>query len=421
MPYQTVQDALALLRPGDTIAIGAYFQEPRLFMSQLHQVEQLDQMALWTGNTMLDYPVFHEKQGHFQWYSLFYDRSARTAHPHGLVDYCPSDLHDTGRMMIETKQPNVIVLAVPPMEPDGTYCVSTSLEWEPDCLPGADRIILEVNPALPHTTSALRIPRERAACIYEANVPVPVLRYSAEPTPEEAAIGGYVSQLIHDGDCVQFGLGGTPNAVAAALMDKHDLGIHTEMLGTAMIGLIQAGVITNRRKTLHPGKTVCAFSVGDESVLRFLNDAPDVLFLPSAYTNRPSVIAQNESMVSVNTALQVDLLGQVCSESIGSLQYSGTGGAMDFAFGAHSAPNGRSIIALHSTAKNGIISRISAALAPGSAVSIPRNVVDYVVTEYGIARLRGCTVRQRAAALIAVAHPDHRAELTQKARKMLIM
>lgn len=421
MHDQTVQDALALLRPGDTIAAGAYFHEPQGFLSQLHHAaEQIEDLSLWTANVLQDYPVLAEDCRKLRWLAAFYDRNARAAHLRRQVTYYPVDLHEMGEMMCRSKRPTVFVAAVPPMEPDGTYCISTSLQWEPECVAAADRIILEVNPAIPHTSSPLRIPAERVSCVYQADAPVPVLRYAAAPSPEEAAIGGYVSQLIHDGDCVQFGLGGMPNAVAAALTDKHDLGIHTEMLGNAMVGLIQSGVVTNHRKSLHPGKTVCTFALGDEKVIRFLDNNPDVLFRPAAYTNQPSVISQNEHMVSVNTALQVDLLGQICSEAIGSRQYSGTGGAMDFACGAHSAPGGRSIVALSATAKGGALSRISAALPLGSAVSIPRNIVDYVVTEFGIARLWGCSVRQRVENLIAVAHPDFRAELARDAQKLLL-
>ena len=389
MCTQTLQDALALLRPGDTIATAAYFHEPQAFLAQLHlAAAEIEGLSLWTSNVLGGYPIMGTDCDKIHWLSSFYERKARAAHLKKRVTYYPSDLHATGAMMVEAQRPTVFVAAVPPMEPDGTYCISTSLQWEPECVAAADRIILEVNSAIPHADSPLRIPREQAACIYEVHGPVPVLRYSAEITSEEAAIGGYVSELIHDGDCVQFGLGGMPNAVAAALTDKHDLGIHTEMLGNAMVGLIQSGVVTNRRKRLHPGKTVCTFALGNERVTRFLDNNPDVLFRPAAYTNHPSTIARNENMVSVNTALQVDLLGQVSSETIGSRQYSGTGGALDFAYGAHSAPNGRSIIAISATAKDGALSRISAALPSGSAVSIPRNIVDYVVTEFGIARLR---------------------------------
>ena len=421
MCIQTLQDALALLRPGDTIATAAYFHEPQAFLSHLHlAAAEVADLSLWTSNVLGNYPIMGTECDKIHWLSSFYERKARAAHPKKLVTYYPSDLHATGAMMVEAQKPTVFVAAVPPMEPDGTYCISTSLQWEPECAAAADRIILEVNPAIPHTGSSLRIPRERAACVYEVRDPVPVLRYTAEITPEEAAIGGYVSELIHDGDCVQFGLGGTPGAVAAALTDKHDLGIHTEMLGNAMMNLIRSGAVTNRRKNLHPGKTVCTFSLGDEDALDFLANAPDILFRPAAYTNHPATIARNENMVSVNTALQVDLLGQVSSETIGSRQYSGTGGALDFAYGAHSAPNGRSIIAVSATAKDGSLSRISTALPAGSAVSIPRNIVDYVVTEFGIARLRGCSVRQRVENLIAVAHPDFRAELAREAQKLLL-
>lgn len=421
MCNQTLQDALALLRPGDTIATAAYFHEPQAFLSRLHlAAAEVEDLSIWTANVMGDYPIMGAECDKIHWLSSFYDRKARAAHPKKQVTYYPSDLHVTGAMMVEAKRPTVFVAAVPPMDPDGTYCVSTSLQWESECAAAADRIILEVNPAIPHADSSLRIPRERVTCAYEVHDPLLVLRYTGEITPEEAAIGGYVSELIHDGDCVQFGLGGTPSAVAAALTDKHDLGIHTEMLGNAMINLIRSGAVTNRRKTLHPGKTVCAFFLGDEDAVDFLENTPDVMFRPAAYTNHPATIARNENMVSVNTTLQVDLLGQVSSESIGSRQYSGTGGAMDFAYGAHNAPNGRSIIAVNATAKGGSLSRISAALPVGSAVSIPRNIVDYVVTEFGIARLRNCSVRQRVENLIAVAHPDFRAELAREAQKLLL-
>ena len=421
MDTQTLQNALALLRPGDTIAAAAYFHEPRAFLAELHTAAaQVDNLSLWTSNVLGDYPIMGEACDRIHWLSSFYERHARAAHPRKQVTYYPSDLHATGAMVVEAQKPTVFAAAVPPMEPDGTYCISTSLQWEPECAAAADRIILEVNPAIPRADSPLRIPRERVACAYEVGTPVPVLPYDPRITPEEAAIGGYVSELIHDGDCVQFGLGGTPGAVAAALTGKRDLGIHTEMLGNAMMDLIRSGAVTNRRKSLHPGRTVCTFALGDEDALGFLREHPEVMFRPAAYTNHPGTIAQNENMVSVNTALQIDLLGQVSSETIGSRQYSGTGGALDFAYGAHSAPNGRSVIALSSTAGGGTLSRISRALPLGSAVSIPRNIVDYVVTEFGIAPLRGRSVRQRVENLIAVAHPDFRAELAREAQKMLL-
>lgn len=288
MDTQTLQDALALLRPGDTIAVAAYFHEPRAFLAELHTAAaQVDNLSLWTSNVLGIIPIMGEAFDRIHWLSSFYERHARAAHPRKQVTYYPSDLHATGAMMVEAQKPTVFAAAVPPMEPDGTYCISTSLQWEPECAAAADRIILEVNPAIPCADSPLRIPRERVACAYEAGTPVPVLPYDPRITPEEAAIGGYVSELIHDGDCVQFGLGGTPVPWAAALTGKQDLGIHTEMLGNAMMNLIRSGAVTNRRKSLHPGRTVCTFALGDEDALGFLREHPEVMFRPAAYTNHP--------------------------------------------------------------------------------------------------------------------------------------
>ena len=190
MDTQTLQDALALLRPGDTIAAAAYFHEPRAFLAELHTAAaQVDNLSLWTSNVLGDYPIMGEACDRIHWLSSFYERHARAAHPRKQVTYYPSDLHVTGAMMVEAKRPTVFVAAVPPMDPDGTYCISTSLQWEPECAAAADRIILEVNPAIPRADSPLRIPRERVACAYEVGTPVPVLPYDPRITPEEAAIG----------------------------------------------------------------------------------------------------------------------------------------------------------------------------------------------------------------------------------------
>ena len=200
-------------------------------------------------------------------------------------------------------------------------------------------------------------------------------------------------------------------------MHKHDLGVHTEMITSSMGQLMKAGVITNARKNYNTGKTIGCFAWGDQELYDYIANNPNVVLHPASYTNRPEIIAMNDNMVSVNAIMQMDLTGQICSESIGPKQFSGAGGAFDFAFGATHSKGGKSIIATASTAKNGTISKISAVLPLGSVVTIPRNVTDYVVTEYGIARLTGKTVRQRVDALIAIAHPDFRAELRKDAEK----
>jgi acyl-CoA hydrolase len=257
----------------------------------------------------------------------------------------------------------------------------------------------------------------RADSVYETSYPV------SEETPPRSnevsrRIAAHVASLIRDGDCIQLGIGGIPNAVGKLLLEKNDLGIHTEMLTSTMGELIRAGVVTNRRKTINPGKAIGAFAWGDRALYELLADNPAVEFRRAAYTNDPFVIAQNDNMVSVNTALEIDLTGQICSESIGSRQYTGTGGASDFAYGAYHSRGGRGIIALPSTADDGRISRIAARLTPGAVVSISRNLTDYVVTEFGVARLRDRTVYQRVHDLIEIAHPDFRQELRDQAKAL---
>jgi acyl-CoA hydrolase len=233
----------------------------------------------------------------------------------------------------------------------------------------------------------------------------PVVNSPVYPSnPAQQAIADYAASLIHDGDTIQLGIGGMPDAVAERLMDRHDLGIYTEMLGSAMGKLMQCGAVNNSRKKFYRNRTIAAFCWGSQELYDYIDDNPMVELLPVHYVNDPFNIAKNENMVSVNTALEIDLTGQICSETLNGKQYSGTGGAWDFAYGA----------------KGGTISRIVPQLSPGSVVSIPRNIVDTVVTEYGIAHLRGKSIRQRVEELIAVAHPDFRAELRAQANKLQI-
>ena len=237
------------------------------------------------------------------------------------------------------------------------------------------------------------------------------------PGETDRAIARRVAALIHDGDTIQFGIGRLPEAISDALMENRDLGIHTEMLGNSLGRLIQAGVVTNARKNFLPGESVVGFVWGSREFYDFIDSRQDIRIEPSRFVNDACIIGKNDNLVSVNSALSVDLTGQICSESIGTLQYSGTGGAMDFAMGAFRSRGGRGIIAMPSTTGNGRISRITAVLAPGSAVSIQRGYTDYVITEYGTARLRGRTIPERAEALIGIAHPAFRGQLREDAER----
>jgi len=248
---------------------------------------------------------------------------------------------------------------------------------------------------------------------------VPLIEYTP-PVPDETALrlAKIIAKLVEDGSTIQIGIGAIPNAVVPALMNKNDLGIHTEMFSGWLKNLIEAGVVTNRRKTLHPGKCVASFCMGDRELYEFVDNNPMISLHPSEYTNDPQVIAQNDRMVSINTALEIDLTGQVCSDSIGHRFYSGIGGQVDFVRGASRSKNGKAIIAVASTARDGAISTIVPRLSEGSGVVTTRGAVRYVVTEYGYADLHGKSIRERALALINIAHPTFRQWLLDEAKKL---
>ena len=250
--------------------------------------------------------------------------------------------------------------------------------------------------------------------LIESDYPIPELPVS-EPDKAELKIGEYVAELIEDGSTLQLGIGGIPNAITASLTDKKDLGIHSEMLTDGMVDLVEKGVITNRMKSLHKGKIIGSFAAGTRRLYDFLDDNPMVEMHPVSYTNDPFIISRNYKMVSINSCIEVDLLGQCAAETVGTKQISGTGGQTDFVRGAVKSIGGKSIIALKSTALNGTKSTIVPVLSQGAVVTTGKNDVDYIVTEYGIAHLRGKSASERAEALINIAHPDFRAELRKQA------
>jgi acetyl-CoA hydrolase len=231
-------------------------------------------------------------------------------------------------------------------------------------------------------------------------------------------IAGYCAELIPDGATMQMGIGAIPDAVLKFLLDKKDLGIHTELFSDGVIDLVEAGVLTNARKTLHPGKIIAGFILGTQRLYTWINDNPLIEFHPTEYVNDPFVIAQNDRQVAINSAIEVDFTGQVCADSIGPKIYSGVGGQLDFIYGASRSKGGVPILALPSTAKNDSISRIVPMLKPGAGVVTTRNHVRYIITEFGIAELYGKTIRQRAQALISIAHPKFRDELTTQAKEL---
>lgn len=420
--FISIPEALEKIRSGDTIAVGHYGNEPRNLLRQLHTIrDRVEDVTVWINNPSEEYPFIMDNRlkGRIDLLSAFYGAPLRKIHPSGRVSFAPHNMHSLSQTIIETKKPTVFMAAVTPLDEYGYVCMSMSQQMEREMMQVADLVIFEVNENIPKTIGTIQIPVEKVDFFVKAEGDI-----SAAPeypiTEVQQKIAQNVASLIRDGDTIQLGIGGLPNAIADALMDKKDLGVHTEMFSDAMGKLMEAGVINNYRKNMHPGQSICAFAWGSKDFCKYIDRNPLIRVLPVSYVNDPFVIAQNDHMVSVNSALQMDLTGQVCSESLGFQQFSGTGGAFDFAYGAFHSKGGRGILALASTAKGGTVSRIQPGLTPGSVVSISRNIVDYVVTEYGIAHLRGKTVRQRRDALIAIAHPDFRQQLREEADKLMI-
>ncbi len=278
----------------------------------------------------------------------------------------------------------------------------------------AARIFVEVNPRLPRAVRGSQLHISRVDGICENEHPLPVMPVH-EPDQVSSVIGGFIAERIPDGACIQLGIGAIPDAVGAALKSKHDLGIHTELFTDSMVELLECGAVNNSRKQIHRYRSVTTFAYGSQRIYDYIDDNPSIEILPVEYVNDPAVICRNDHMVSINAAVEVDLFGQVCAESIGTKHMSGSGGQVDYVRGACQSRGGMSFIAFSSTTKG--ISKIRSSLSPGAVVTTSKNDVDYIVTEYGVAHLRGESLASRAKQLISIAHPDFRDELIFDAKK----
>jgi acyl-CoA hydrolase len=310
-----------------------------------------------------------------------------------------------------------------PMDKHGYFNLSCSATYERLLLEAADIVILEIDPNYPRTFGDTNVHISKVDFVYETARPIQLFPY-APSTDKDRLIGEYIGELIEDGATIQLGIGGIPNAVAGALKHKKELGVHTELFNDGMVDLIEAGVITNSRKTLHKGISITTMALGSEKLYEFIDQNPGVAVMNGNYVNDPYIIGQNYKQVSINTTIEIDLTGQCCSESMGYRQFSGTGGQADTAIGAQRSVGGKSIIALYSTTTNKAtgetISKIVPTLKPGAVVSLQRNDVEYVVTEYGVANLKGKTVKDRVEALCEIAHPDFREDLRKEANKLML-
>ena len=421
----SIPEAVALVQSHQCIGTAMAAAEPVGLLTELaNHRDRLDDVTVWVCLPLRQYDFIlrPEMSGHFFVENWFYGAPDRAIHAQGRTSYIPNNLHQAsgGKLAASGGKLNVYWGTATPPDKHGYMSLSLSLVIEKQMIEAADLVVLEINEHLPWTLGDTQIHISAVDHVVENHVPLFELP-SAPPTAWEETIGGYIAELIADGSTIQLGIGGIPNAITALLMQHRDLGVHTEMFTSGLVDLFEAGVITGRKKSLWPGKMVGAFALGEQRLYDFIDSNLAVEFLQGQVTNDPYVIGKNYKMVSVNTALQVDCGGQVCSQSIGPRHFSGTGGQLDTHRGAQLSQGGRGIIALRSTARNGSISTIVPMLSEGAEVTVPGQDVDTIVTEYGVAELRGRSIKARTEALINIAHPDFRPWLREEVERLGIV
>lgn len=413
----TAQEAVNRIRSGDRVVVQHACGEPSYLLDAMvanaeayENVEVVHMVAM--GQAAYAQPGMKR---HFRHNALFVGGTTRAAVAEGRADFTPCFFSEVPGFFQSVLPVDVALVTVTPPDENGKCSLGVSVDYTLAAVKAAKTVIAQVNAEMPYTCGPSVVDVTDIDCFVLHDAPIIPLN-PPRIGPVEEAIGKNVASLVRDGDTLQLGIGAIPDAVLKFLKDKKDLGIHSEMFSDGVVELAEAGVITNAKKTLHPGKYVVTFLMGTKRLYDFVDHNPDVYLAPVDYVNDPFIIAQNENMVSINSCVQVDLMGQVASESIGSMQISGTGGQVDFIRGAARSKGGRAIIAMPSTVK-GKTSKIVPLLDTGAAVTTCRCDVDYVVTEYGVAALKGRTLRDRARALIAIAHPDFRDGLAEEFRR----
>ena len=416
----TAAEAVKAVKSGDRIFLTGNCSVPKIILSALvDRASELKDVeinqALTVGSA--DY-VSPEMEGHIRVNTMFISHNTRQAVQEGRADFTPVLLSEFPLLYKNGILPvNVAFVHLSPPDPHG-YCsfgVEVGLSKSP--AESAEIIIAEVNEQMPRTLGDTFIHVSAIDYIVPVDYELPELAMGGDnPSDTVKNIAGYIAELIPDEATMQMGIGAIPDAVLKHLFDKKDLGIHTELFSDGVIDLVEAGVITNAKKTLHPGKIIAGFILGTKRLYDWVHNNPLIEFLRTEYVNDPFVISQNNRMVAINSAIEIDLTGQICADSIGTKLYSGVGGQLDFIYGASRSKGGVPIIALPSTAKD--FSRIVTTLKQGAGVITTRNHVYYVVTEYGVASLYGKTIRERAQALINISHPQFRDELTKEAAKL---
>ncbi len=419
----SAEEAVAILRSGQRVFLSGNASVPQKLLAAL--VKRADQLTdIEMVQVLTIGPAPHADpamDGHLRINTLFISDNVRQAVHEGRADFTPCFLSQIPLLMRDGQlTPEVALIQVAPPDEHG-FCslgIEAGLVKAPAQM--AKTVVAEINERMPRTLGDSFIHISKINYAIPVDYPLAELAMG-EATELSKAIGRHVADLIDDGSTLQLGIGAIPDGVLNFLQDKRDLGIHTELFSDGVMDLVQRGVINNERKTLHPGKIVAGFLLGTQRLYDFVDDNPIIELHPTEYVNDPFVIAQNDKMVSINSAIELDLTGQVCADSIGPKFYSGVGGQVDFVYGAARSRGGKPIIALPSTATRSggdHNRRIVAMHKPGAGVTTSRNHVHYVATEFGVAFLYGKTIRQRARALIEIAHPDFREGLEKQAREL---
>ncbi len=414
----TPAQAANIVNSGDHLCFPICAGEPTLFVKALaaRKTELQGVVVNQQHHLCPDY-LTPESTPHIRVNSWFTSHVSRQGVQDGWIDFIPNYFHEVPKLLREYWPVDVAGTVVSPMDEHGFFTCSLSVAYTMEAIKKAKKVVVQVNPFAPRTHGNCLIHISEVDCVIECADPLIELKIPPMSEVEEA-IGNHIAALIEDGSTLQLGIGGIPNAVCKALMAKKDLGIHTEMITDGMVDLILSGAVNNSRKNTHRGKTIGTFALGTKRLYEFMNENPSIEMHPVDYTNDPYNIGKNDKVVSINATIEVDLLGQCCSESLGYKQWSGTGGQADFVRGANISRDGKSFITTAATAKKGTVSSIVPTLQAGAVVTTGKNDVDYVVTEFGVAKLRGQTARQRALNLINIAHPDFRDALLLEARKM---
>ncbi len=362
-------------------------------------------------------PEMFGKMTGFSWFS---SGNARNAVNGGRADFIPTYYRDIPRHIRAGYEYDAFCVEVSPMDSHGYFSLALNGSYAEAMIDKSKRIFVEVNECQPRCVTGIQLHVSQVDAIVEHNHELPVLP-PVVIDDVSRTIGELIVEQIPNGACIQLGIGAIPDATGMALKTKHDLGIHTEMFTDSMVELLECGAVNNSKKQIHRNKSVTTFAFGSKRIYDFVDDNPSIEILPVDYVNNPEVICKNDNMISINAAIEVDFYGQVCAESVGTKHMSGSGGQIDFVRGACQSKGGKSFIAFASTAKGGTVSKIKPILTPGAVCTTSKNDVDCIVTEYGIAHLRGRSFGERTRQLIAIAHPDFRDELTFEAKKRGIL